>query len=146
MSSRAAFYSSSALVASSASLLASSIASELSCSSSSRFFSSLALCRSSSPSGIVPPNFSSSYSNTPIYSLHVSTSFSEASKSFLSSGMVYSRLTLALFLTDRARLPNRQVESVSWSLNGWGEHVITRQVLELPPSDSESILVSFESR
>jgi len=113
INSKATFASSSACYAASLSLLASSIASELSINSSSRFFSSLARCMSSSPSGIVPPNFSNSFSNTTIYILHVSTSFSEVSNSFLSSGIVYSRLTLALFLTERARFPKRQVESVS---------------------------------
>ena len=73
-------------------------------------------------------------------------SFSAISSNFRSSGIVYSRFTLALFLTDRALWPNLQVDSVSWSLKGCGLHVIIRQVFELPPSDSESILVNFDSR
>ena len=44
-----------------------------------------------------------------------------------------------------ARAPNLSVLSVSASLNGWGEQVMIRSVFELPPSDSESILVSFDS-
>ena len=60
--------------------------------------------------------------------------------------MVYSLLTFALFLMLRALVPNLRVLRVSCSLNGWGEQVMTRQVLELPPSDSDKILVSFDSR
>ena len=73
-------------------------------------------------------------------------SFSAISSSLRSSGIVYSRLTFALFLTERARYPNRHVDSVSWSLKGCGLHVMIRHVLELPPSDSDSILVSLDSR
>ena len=38
------------------------------------------------------------------------------------------------------------MERVSWSLKGWGEHVMMRQVFEFPPSDSDSIRVNFDSR
>ena len=44
-----------------------------------------------------------------------------------------------------ALLPNLKVESVSLSLYALSEHVITRQVYELPPSDSYRTLVNLES-
>lgn len=66
-------------------------------------------------------------------------------KSFLSSGIVYSRLTEGVFLIFLALYPNLRVLNVSASLYGCGEHVTIKQVLELPPNDSVSILVSLLS-
>lgn len=85
------------------------------------------------------------YSNALMDSLWISISDSAFSKSFFNSGIVYSLFTFALFFIERARWPKRNVLSVSWSLYGCGEHVIIKQVLELPPSDSERILVNFDS-
>jgi len=45
-----------------------------------------------------------------------------------------------------AAVPNQSVVIVSGSLYGEGEHVIIRAVFELPPSDSERSLVSFDSQ
>ena len=56
-----------------------------------------------------------------------------------------SLLTLALFLIYFARVPNYKVEIVSFLLNELGLQVMTKAVLELPPSDSYKICVSFES-
>ena len=64
----------------------------------------------------------------------------------LSSAGESSWLTRALFLIDFARIPNRRVESVSASLYAEGEQLMMSVVLELPPSDSWRIRVSFESR
>jgi hypothetical protein len=50
-----------------------------------------------------------------------------------------SLLTLALFLICLALIPNLRVEIVSFLLNILGLHVITKAVLELPPSDSYKI-------
>ena len=44
-----------------------------------------------------------------------------------------------------ALYPNLKVERVSASLKRDGEQVTIRQVLELPPSDSDKILVSLDS-
>jgi len=41
-----------------------------------------------------------------------------------------------VFLIFFARAPNQRVEIVSSSLKLEGEHVMIKQVLELPPSDS----------
>lgn len=41
--------------------------------------------------------------------------------------------------------PNRRLLKVSSALNTWGEAVITKVVLVLPPKDSCKILVNFES-
>jgi len=65
---------------------------------------------------------------------------------FSSSPTVHSLLILALFLIYLALLPNLRVEIVSSLFIILGEHVIINVVLEFPPSDSESILVNFESR
>ena len=60
--------------------------------------------------------------------------------------MEYSLLTLALFFMLLALVPNLSVLKVSWSLKECGEHVTIRHVLELPPRDSDKILVNFDSR
>ena len=57
-----------------------------------------------------------------------------------------SLLTFGLFLIAFARIPNRRVEMVSASLKAEGEHVMIREVLALPPSESYSTRVSLESR
>ena len=44
-----------------------------------------------------------------------------------------------------ARVPNLKVDTVSISLKGDGLHVTIKQVFEFPPSDSERILVNFDS-
>jgi len=44
-----------------------------------------------------------------------------------------------------ALAPNLRVDRVSASLYGCGEQVIIKQVLELPPKDSDKILVSLDS-
>ena len=106
----------------------------------------MARCLRTSDSGMTPPCFSSSCSRTTTCILYVSISYSAFSNSLRSSGMVYSLLTFALFLIERALWPKRQVESVSWSLKGLGEQVTIRHVFELPPRDSLSIRVSFDSR
>ena len=56
-----------------------------------------------------------------------------------------SLLTFGLFFMDLARLPKRIVLTVSYSLKGCGEHVIIKHVFELPPSDSDKILVNLLS-
>ena len=57
-----------------------------------------------------------------------------------------SALMVGLLMMALARLPNRRVESVSTTLYVLGEHVMTMQVLALPPSDSERMRVSLQSR
>ena len=44
-----------------------------------------------------------------------------------------------------ALAPNLRVDTVSYSLYGEGLHVITRHVRELPPKDSDKILVNLDS-
>ena len=56
-----------------------------------------------------------------------------------------STLIRAEFLIDLARIPNLRVDRVSGSLKDEGEQLMMRVVLELPPSDSCNIRVSFES-
>mmetsp|Transcript_29458 Transcript_29458/g.79533 ORF Transcript_29458/g.79533 Transcript_29458/m.79533 type:complete len:221 (-) Transcript_29458:193-855(-) len=56
-----------------------------------------------------------------------------------------SRLIWALFLTNLARLPNSKEHLVSSRSALCAEHVMMRQVLELPPKLSAKSLVSMES-
>ena len=98
-----------------------------------------------SSSGKEPPESIICFSSILICFLRASIFSSDFSKSLFNSGTVYSLLTLGAFLMFLARAPNLSVLSVSASLNGWGEQVMIRSVFELPPSDSDSILVSFDS-
>ena len=70
---------------------------------------------------------------------------SAISSIFFSSATEYSLFCLGLFLIFLALAPNLKVDKVSASLYGCGEAVIIRQVFELPPSDSDNILVSLDS-
>mmetsp|Transcript_49797 Transcript_49797/g.119890 ORF Transcript_49797/g.119890 Transcript_49797/m.119890 type:complete len:252 (+) Transcript_49797:178-933(+) len=56
-----------------------------------------------------------------------------------------SRLISALFFTSLARLPNSNEHLVSSRSASWPEHVMMRQVLELPPKLSARSRVSMES-
>mmetsp|Transcript_29973 Transcript_29973/g.88969 ORF Transcript_29973/g.88969 Transcript_29973/m.88969 type:complete len:209 (-) Transcript_29973:603-1229(-) len=73
----------------------------------------------------------------------ISSFFSSAS---FNSSADRSWLTFTTFLIIFARWPNRRVLIVSCSLKLDGEHVMMRDVLALPPSDSCSTRVSLESR
>jgi len=55
---------------------------------------------------------------------------------YINSSIVLSLLIFGVFLIFFARAPNQRVEIVSSSLKLEGEHVMIKQVLELPPSDS----------
>jgi hypothetical protein len=101
------------------------------------------ICGKSEGSSI--PLFCSILSRLFTLACKISHSFYAASNNFLSSGTVYSLFTFGLFLIDLARLPKRIVLIVSYSLKGLGEQVMTRQVFELPPRDSDKILVSLLS-
>ena len=57
------------------------------------------------------------------------------SSAFSSAGDI-STLTLALFLIDLARIPKRNVDSVSASLYVAGEQLMMSVVREFPPRDS----------
>ena len=56
-----------------------------------------------------------------------------------------SSLILASFLIRFALIPNLRVEAVSENASGAGDTIISIVVLQLPPSESLSSLVSFES-
>ena len=58
---------------------------------------------------------------------------------------MYSLLTFGAFLIFLALAPNWSELKVRASLKEWGETVMMRQVFELPPKDSDNILVSFDS-
>ena len=94
----------------------------------------------------IPPRSVICFVKTVIFLVASSNFSSEISSNLFNSGTVYSLLTFGAFLIFRALAPNLNVLKVSQSLNGWGEAVIIKQVFELPPKDSESILVSFDSR
>mmetsp|Transcript_70841 Transcript_70841/g.169621 ORF Transcript_70841/g.169621 Transcript_70841/m.169621 type:complete len:262 (+) Transcript_70841:449-1234(+) len=68
------------------------------------------------------------------------------SRKNLSSATDLSMLTLTTFLIIFARCPKRKVLMVSCSLKVDGETVMISDVFELPPKDSDSILVNLESR
>ena len=98
-----------------------------------------------SSSGNAPPVSRIYFSSIRICFLSASIFSSDFSKSLFNSATVYSLLTLGAFLIFLALAPNLKVLNVSASLNGCGEHVIISNVFELPPSDSDKILVSFDS-
>ena len=98
-----------------------------------------------SSSGNEPPVSRIYFSSIRICFLSASIFSSDFSKSLFNSATVYSLLTLGAFLIFLALAPNLRVLNVSASLNGCGEHVIISNVFELPPSDSDNILVSFDS-
>lgn len=81
-----------------------------------------------------------------ILSLFEIVSFALSNNSFNSLD-VHCKLALAYLLTTLlAFLPNSNVDHVAEAFEILGEHATIKVVLELPPKDSVSILVSFESR
>mmetsp|Transcript_151008 Transcript_151008/g.263113 ORF Transcript_151008/g.263113 Transcript_151008/m.263113 type:complete len:232 (-) Transcript_151008:491-1186(-) len=88
----------------------------------------------------------SSCSNMASLDLASASAWSRFSSSSFSSSADRSWFTLTTFLIFLARCPKRKVLKVSCSLKLDGEHVMIKEVLALPPRDSCSTRVSFESR
>ena len=108
--------------------------------------SSSKLACSSADTACPPRHFRSSASSLSMRAFNFEFLSRSFCHRFFHSSAVSSSLTATTFLMVLARRPKSRVDFVSASLKDAGDAQMTMVVLELPPSDSCRILVSFESR